>query len=136
MTYDPAELLPLDVIRGLAGDTSDDPDTEILQDVQIEAIMARWGVDGETDSAGFFRAAAESVRRVAMVIEQRPTSLSSPGDGSIGWTSPASGLLKLAASLDARADALDAAASASGAWGAPITVTSRFLTGEEVEPWS
>lgn len=136
MSYDPSQPTPIDVIRGMVRDTSDDPETEILQNAEYAAILGRFGVGTtagtDTTTAAFHRAAAESMRTVAIAIERDPTSISAPSDGNIGWTNRTQTLRKQADVLDAKADAIDAE-SGGGFWGAPVTVRSRFLTGSRYE---
>ena len=142
MSYTPSEPTPVDVIRGLAGDTSNDPETEILADETYVAILGRFGVGAEagtpTTTVAFYRAAAESLRRVMKVIADRPSSISSPGDGSISWSSRLDGLKLQVASLDALAAEAAADEQGGGIFGAPITIRSHFLTGSPdggYEPW-
>ena len=131
MSYSPQEPTPVDVIRRMAGDTSNDSATEILADDTYAAILGRFGVGiapgTDMTTAAFHRAAAEALRSVAVAIERDPTSISAPSDGSIGWTNRTQSLRDQAKALDAKADALDAAA-ADSFWGPVITVRSDFLT--------
>lgn len=134
MAYDPSELTPKDVIRGIAGDIAE---RELLQDETYLAVMARYGAGSgagdPTDTAPFYRAAAEVVRRVATAIERQPTSISAPGDGSIGWGSSKSrSLLEKAKELDELADELEE--NEGSEIGKVVTVYTPYLTGGG-EPW-
>lgn len=137
MPYDPLEPTPKDVIRGWAGDTSNDSTSEIVQDATYLAVMARFGVgtaEGDpTDTAPFYRAAAEMLRRVAVQLQSRPTSISAPQDGSISWASRTKALEDKAKELDALADAIDAEGADSG-WGV-VTIRDQFLTGSGGAEW-
>lgn len=134
MPYNPLELAPKDVIRGWAGDTSNDVESEIVPDATYLAVLARYGADSAegaaTDTAPFYRAAADMLRRVAVVLQSDPSSINAPGDGAIGWSGNRTKALELkAAELEAKADAIDADA-AEGDWGV-VTVRSNFLTGSD-----
>lgn len=136
MSYESHEPTPVDVMRGLAGDTSNDEATEILADDTYAAILGRFGVGLEAGTpvttAAFYRAAAEAVRRVMHLVASRPTSISDPEEGSIGWSGRLEGLKATVATLDALA--ADAAANeAGGVFGAPVTFRSHFLTGSTHE---
>ncbi len=132
MSYDPTQLTPIDVIRGMAGDTSNDATTELMADAEYAAILGRFGVGSvsgtDVTTAAFHRAAADALRAVAVRIESLPTSISAPSDGSIGWASRTQSLRDLAKSEDAKADKIDADA-ADSFWGPTVTVRSSFLTG-------
>jgi hypothetical protein len=132
VTYNPAQLTPIDVIRGMGGDTSNDPTAELMVDAEYAAILGRFGVGSapgtDVTTAAFNRAAADALRSLAVRIEQQPTSLGSPTDGSIGWSARTSSLREQARVLDAKADKLDAEA-ADGFWGPTVTVRGNFLTG-------
>lgn len=135
MPYNPAEPTPLDVIRGIAGDTSED---ELLEDATYLAVMARYGAGSEvgdpTDTAPFYRSAAEIIRRVATIIERQPTSVSEPRDGSVGWTAfKSKALLLKADELERLADAIDAGGE-SGV-GKVVTVFAPYMAGDWDEPW-
>lgn len=137
MTYAPSQPTPIDVIRGMAGDTSNDPATELMADAEYAAILGRFGVGAtagtDVTTAAFHRAAADALRAIAVRIEALPTSISAPSDGSIGWASRTASLRDLAKSEDAKADAADAD---SGFWGPTVTVSAHFLTGtDEVAGW-
>lgn len=135
VSYDPTQPTPLDVIRGYARDTSNDPATEILQDAEYTAILTRHGVTVETDTAGFYRAAAEALRQVAVTIEQQPTSVAATSDGSVGWSANRTTSLRAMADwLDGKADKIEAD-EAGGFWGPVVTVKGDFLTGTEAETW-
>ena len=133
MTYSPSQPTPIDVIRGMAGDTSNDVTTELMADAEYAATLGRFGVGAtagtDVTTAAFHRAAADILRAIAVRIEALPTSISAPSDGSIGWASRTASLRDMAKSEDAKADALDADA-ADGFWGPVTTVSSHFLTGE------
>lgn len=130
-SYDPAEITPLDVIRGMAVDTTD---PGIVADETYEAVMASYGVV-DVDTAPFYRAAANILRRVAVAIARQPTSVAATGDGSIGWAATRTKeLTDLADALDAKADAIDGASG--GHWTSRVTVRSRFLTNRRgAETW-
>lgn len=136
MAYDPSETAPKDVIRGMAGDTVE---PELLQDATYLSVMSRYGAgaaDGDpANTAPFYRAAAEIIRRVATVIERQPTQISAPGDGSVGWTAfKSKALLAKAEELDALAEELEAADSESE-FGKVVTVTTPFLSGGWGTQW-
>lgn len=137
MSYDPTEPAPKDVIRGWAGDTSNDVDSEILPDTMYLAVLSRHGAEvtpgSATDTASFYRAAADLLRRTAVVIQANPSSISAPSDGSISWAN------NRTTALEAKAKELDAMAEADDAggdddWGI-VTVRSAFLTGGGAETW-
>jgi hypothetical protein len=132
MSYNPAQLTPIDVIRGMGGDTSNEPTSELMVDAEYAAILGRFGVGStagtDITTAAFHRASAEAMRSLAVRIEQQPTSLGSPTDGSIGWSNRTSSLREQARALDATADQFDAE-TADGFWGPTVTVRSAFLTG-------
>lgn len=138
MPYDPTEPTPKDVIRGWAGDTSNDPMTEIVKDETYLATLERFGAGSglgdPTDTAPFYRAAADLLRRVAVVLQAKPSSISAPQDGSVGWSSRTSALEAKAKQLVAHADELEAA-DEGGFWGPVVTVRSNFLTGEGGRSW-
>lgn len=133
MTYDPASLAPIDVIRRMAGDTSND-ESELMVDAEYASILGRFGVgiapETPVDTAAFHRAAADALRSLAVRIEAMPTSISAPADGSIGWSSRTASLREQARVLEAKADQLDAA-DADSFWGPTVTVRSSFLTGSQ-----
>ena len=122
MPYNPLELAPKDVIRGWAGDTSNDVDNEIVPDATYLAVLARNGADSTegaaTDTAPFYRAAADILRRVAVVLQADPSSISAPSDGSIGWSGNRTKALELkAAELEAKPMRLKPMRpKAAGAW--------------------
>lgn len=131
--YDPAEPTPKDVIRGLAADTSNDPASEVLPDATYLAILSRHraetGAGAPTDTAPFYRSVAESLRRVATTLEQRPSSISAQGDGSVSWSSRTASLRDLAAQYDGFAARLEAEAEDAGLIGPIVTMQAPFLTG-------
>lgn len=134
MPYNPLELAPKDVIRGWAGDTSNDVESEIVPDETYLAVLARYGADSAegaaSDTAPFYRAAADMLRRVAVKLQADPTSISAPSDGSIGWGGNRTKALELkAAELDAKAAEIEAD-EAEGSWNV-VTVRSDFLTGSD-----
>ena len=130
MSYDATEPTTRDMLRGLVGDT--DPDAEILQDVTYDALLTRYGAPNDplvaVGSAAYLRAGAEAARRVAIAIENDPTSVSAPEEGSVSWSSRTASLQKLAVSLDAQAAALEVPAS-QPLFGAPVTIRGTFLSG-------
>ncbi len=132
MTYSPSQPTPIDVIRGMGRDTSNDPATELMADAEYAAILGRFGVGAtagtDITTAAFHRAAAEAMRQLAIAIEALPTSISAPADGSIGWSSRTQSLRDQAKALDAKAAQIDAAAT-DGFWGPTVTVSAHFLTG-------
>ena len=136
MTYDPSQPTPIDVLRGMGRDTSNDAESELLSDAEYTAILSRYGVAAtagtDIDTAAFYRAAAETMRTLAIAIEGLPSSINAPQDGGMSWSGRTQSLRDLARTLDAKADALDAAA-ASDNW--TLTVRSDFLTGAEVAGW-
>lgn len=130
MPYDPLEPTPKDVIRGWAGDT--DPVSEIIPDTTYVAVLVRHGAgfsEGDaTDSAPFYRAAAEILRRVAVVLQADPSSISAPQDGSIGWgANRTKALEEKARELDAMATARDQSSKDSEI-GKVVQVYSPYLT--------
>ncbi len=130
--YDPTQPTPIDVIRGMGRDTSNDPATELMADAEYAAILGRFGVGAtagtDITTAAFYRAAAEAMRQLAIAIEALPASISAPSDGSISWSSRTQSLRDQAKALDATANQIDATA-ADGFWGPTVTVSSHFLTG-------
>jgi len=114
VTYDPTQPTPVDVIRAMARDTANVAEEEILQDEEYIAVLeqfgASWAIGAATDTAPFYRASAELLRQVATAIEQDPSSISAPKDGSIGYGNRTQTLRDKAKAMDAKADALDAAA--------------------------
>lgn len=127
MTYNAAETEYIDIIRGLVRDTSNDPATEYFPDATYDSVIARFD--------NWKRAAAMMARRVAGVIEDRPSSISAPSDGSISWSNRTRSLYAFADLMDAEA-AMD---DADAAFGTVITITDRFLTGpvrEGADEWS
>lgn len=120
MSYDPTQPTPVDVIRAMARDTNGVVNAdgayegEILQDAEYVAVLGQFGVatvaGTPTDTAPFYRAAASLLRQVATSIEQDPSSISAPKDGSIGYSNPTQSLRDQAKLLEAKADALDAQA--------------------------
>lgn len=139
MSYDPTEPTPKDVIRGLAGDTSNDADSEILQDATYLAVMARWGVGsgvGEPmDTAGYYRAAAEILRRTAVQLQNRPSSISAPSDGSLSWASRTKALEDTAKEMESIALKLEEADADTNWFGPVVTVRDRFMTGGGGSEW-
>ncbi len=137
MSYDPTEPTPLDVIRGWAGDTSGDPATEIVKDETILSILTRYGAGSVPGfaTAPFYRAAAEVLRRVAVVLQARPSSLSAPADGSVTWASRTKALEDKARELDLLAIGLESEANSQSEIGKVVTVYTPFLTGGWGEPW-
>lgn len=129
MSYSPTELTPRDVIRGMAGDTAE---PEWLTDETYDSILGRYGVPvvGWQSSPLFLRAGAEILRRVAVAIEQKPTSFTATGDMSVGWADRTRSLRALAEQLDGQADELEE--SESDFFGPRATVKNRFLTGSGV----
>lgn len=130
MTYDPNQPTPIDVLRGMGRDTSNDPESELLSDAEYTAILSRYGVDAtaETDiaTAAFHRAAAETMRTLAIAIEALPSSINAPSDGGMSWSGRTQSLRDLARTLDAKAADLE---TADGDWGSVLTIRSDFLTG-------
>lgn len=138
MSYDAMELEPKDVIRGWAGDTSNDVESEIAPDATYVAVLTRYGAatapGSATDTAPFYRAAIDILQRVASAVEREPTSISAPGDGSIGWTAfKSKALLEKIADLKKRLEAAEESEDQDDGWGV-VTVTNNFLTGG-VETW-
>lgn len=131
MAYDPTEPTTRDALRGLVQDTGTDP---ILEDATYDALIARYGVANDpvvaVGTVAYLRAGAEIARRVAIAIENDPTSINSTGDGSVSWSSRTASLQKLAVELDAKADRIEAA-TAPALFGAPVTIRGTFLRGTE-----
>lgn len=116
MTYNPAEIEPIDIIRGRLLDTSDDPATEYLTDDIYFAILAR-----HTD---WRLAGAEIAGRIYRMIAARPVQLGSDGD-AIRWSEARATSIK-----EEQQRFLDEAAiAASGANVGVVTFTTPFLTG-------
>lgn len=134
MSYNPAEPTPLDVIRGWSGDTSNDPATEIVKDETILSILVRFGVGSAVgdpiDTAPFYRSAAETLRRVAVVLQSKPSSISAPADGSISWASRTKALEDKAKELDALADAIEAGTGNDSEIGKVVTIYAPYMAGE------
>lgn len=135
MTYAPTQPTPIDVLRSMGRDTSNDPTTELLSDAEYTAILGRYGVGAtagtDVTTAAFHRAAAETMRTLAIAIEGLPSSINAPQDGGMSWSGRTQSLRDLARTLDAKADALEAATGDN--W--TLTVRSDFLTGAEVAGW-
>lgn len=137
MSYDPAQPSPIDVIRGMGRDTSNDPDDELMADAEYAAILGRFGVGSapgtDVTTAAFHRAAAEAMRQLAVTASRElPSAVSKTATGSINWYDQVQPLRDQAKALDAAADRIDAASS-DGFWGSTVTVRSRFLTGSVAE---
>lgn len=128
MPYDPQELTPRDVIRGMAGDTAE---PEWLPDETYDAILARRGVpaEGWASSPLFLRAGSEILRRVAIAIENAPSSFTAVGDMAVSWSNRTRTLRDLADELDGQAGAIEE--DEAGVIGY-TRISSRFLTGSGV----
>lgn len=126
MSYNPNETSARDVIRGMAGDT--DTAAEWLPDATYDAILLRHGspVSEWSSSPKFLRAAAESLRRVAIAIENDPSSYTATGDFSVSWADRTRSLRLMADDLERQAG--DIEADEAGGLGF-VTVTNRFLSG-------
>ena len=133
MTYDPEQKTPINAIRRKAGDTSNDPATELMTDADYLFALDEFGVSNapgtSLKTAAFYRAAADIFLSLAARIDQLITSASSQSDGSVGWSpNRARTLTGWAAEYAAEADRLDAESSDSF-WGPTVTVRGNFLTG-------
>lgn len=139
MSYNPAEPTPLDVIRGWAGDTSNSPASEIVQDDTIVSVLTRYGAGSMAgdpiNTAPFYRAAADVLRRVAVALQLRPSSISEPSDGSLSWSGRTKALEDKAKELDALADAIEAGEGAESEVGKVVTVFAPYMAGEWEEQW-
>lgn len=123
MSYDPAEPMAIDRIRGRVLDTTNDPLTEYLPDVTYQAIIDRYAATGLPGAEA--RAGAEIAGRIAAMIAAKPVAIGSEGD-SIRWSDKRAEYIKAV-----RDDFLAEADEADGAArrGRVITVTSEYRTG-------
>lgn len=139
MPYNPLETTPKDVIRGWAGDTSNDTESEIVPDATYLAVLARYGADSSegaaTDTSPFYRAAAEILRRTAVQLQNRPSSISAPSDGSLSWASRTKALEDTAKEMDSIAAKLEEADADTNWFGPVVTVRDRFMTGGGGSEW-
>ncbi len=96
MSYDPTLLTVRDRIRKMIGDT--DVDAEFFPDATYDAELAQAG-------AAWKIAAASMAESLAVVLENRVSSFTAPGDLAVSWSGRTTTLRSLAARLRAEAEA-------------------------------
>lgn len=124
MSYDPTLPTTVDRIRMIVGDTSNDVTTEMFPDATYISSISMY--------TNWKRSAADMAEATAVELDRRRTSVSFPGDMSVGWGDTARTLRAMAIRFRREADDEDAADD-GGLFGPIITVRSRFLTGSHGE---
>jgi hypothetical protein len=125
MTYiatEPPERDPLDKIRRLVRDTSNDPLTEFFPDETYTTVIA--------NSVSWRHATIEMAISVAGKIEEDPTSLSSDSD-SIAWQQRTRQLYSLVSRME-REIAAEEKLAVESSFGEPVIFEIPYMTESSV----